>query len=187
MKERKIIRISVIALISFLMITCGNNKKPRHNTRVEENKNTYEKIKGLRWILGRWQNDSEQGLFIERWIITNDSVYTGKSVCIGSGKDTIFSETITIEQRGNDVFYIPVVKEENDGKPTLFKLTLISSKPTILGSIPVVIKSVTFENPEHDFPQKIMYQLIEDSLLAEISGTIEGKNHTEKFPMVRAK
>lgn len=45
-----------------------------------------------------------------------------------------------------------------------------------------------FENPEHDFPQRIIYRLEKDgSLFARIEGTINGKERGVDFPMKRAR
>ncbi|MNY81490.1 hypothetical protein D3C86_2230780 [compost metagenome] len=45
---------------------------------------------------------------------------------------------------------------------------------------------MVFENSKHDFPNKIIYNLVEkDSLIAEISGLKKGKLYTEKFVMKR--
>ena len=44
-----------------------------------------------------------------------------------------------------------------------------------------------FENPTHDFPQLITYRIVPpDSLIAEISGLINGEHHAQEFPMRRA-
>ena len=173
MKIKTILQLSTTILITNLISACGSPKKT-NDLPVQGNKKTYEAIKSISWLMGRWENKSAEGTMTETWVQLNDSVYSGKSIFM-EGKDTQFVETITIEQRGNEVFYIPVVKNQNDGKPTMFKLTNANGS------------KVQFENPEHDFPQKISYELFGDSLFAEISGLMEGKPHTEKFPMVRAK
>jgi hypothetical protein len=91
------------------------------------------------------------------------------------GKDTVFQERMTIRQDGRDIYYLPMVKDQNDGKPVEFKMT------SALGD------EFIFENPSHDFPQKITYRHAGDSLLAEISGLQNGKQRAEKFPMSRKK
>ena len=46
--------------------------------------------------------------------------------------------------------------------------------------------SVVFENPEHDFPQRVGYRRIgADSVLAWIDGTSEGKQRRFEFPYRR--
>ena len=47
---------------------------------------------------------------------------------------------------------------------------------------------VVFENPQHDFPQRIIYRLEKDgSLLARIEGVNQGREKGINFPMKRAK
>ncbi len=171
----KKLNLLMVILAGAIVFSCGGPKKQKDEP-ILENKNTYELIKSLDWMLGSWQNVSDQGTMTETWTLLNDSIYTGKSIFM-EGKDTVFTEDITIEQRGNEVFYIPVIKDQNQGKPTLFKL---SSNKTD-GQV------ASFENPEHDFPQIISYELKGDSLMAEISGKMEGKDHAEQFPMVKVK
>lgn len=49
-------------------------------------------------------------------------------------------------------------------------------------------KRVVFENPEHDFPQRILYWLTEDGALhARIEGTLKGKPQSEEWSWRRAK
>jgi len=50
----------------------------------------------------------------------------------------------------------------------------------------VSAREVTFENPTHDFPQRVNYRLENDgSLLASIEGLINGKKKTVQFAMRR--
>jgi len=47
---------------------------------------------------------------------------------------------------------------------------------------------LVFENPQHDFPQTISYtKITADSLVAEISGTKNGHERKQIFPMKRVK
>lgn len=46
--------------------------------------------------------------------------------------------------------------------------------------------SVTFENLEHDFPQRVIYRLLEENrLLGRIEGVIDGNEQAIGFPMTR--
>ena len=85
-------------------------------------------------------------------------------------------ESMKLRQAGKDLFYIPTVNGQNGGQPTTFTLT--STSP----------EDLVFENPAHNFPQKITYRHITpDSLFAAISGHMGGQTHTENFPMGRVK
>ena len=177
MKTRIVIYLLLGSFISCSIIGCGN-KKVKDDHLIQ--KKTYAQIIGLNWILGSWESDSKDGLFTEKWVVKNDSVYSATSVGLGTAKDTLFVENITIEQRGNDIYYIPTVNNQNEGKPVFFKCTNCSAQET-------KYPTISFENPLHDFPQTITYKLIGDSLIAEVSGKVDGKNRMERFPMVRSK
>jgi Domain of unknown function (DUF6265) len=89
-------------------------------------------------------------------------------------KDTVVFETIKLIQEKNILFYIPVVKDQNQGAPIRFKEKIISETQLV------------FENKMHDFPQLISYSKINgDSLRAEISGLKNGKEDRRYFPMKR--
>lgn len=135
----------------------------------------YVEIEKLRWLKGVWENSAPEGRAVEFWEIKNDSVLIGKS-CFIIGGDTVSSENLSLEQHGIDVFYIPVVKNQNNGLPVKFRL--MNSKEL----------EWIFENPDHDFPQKITYRRFSvDSLLAVVSGTEKGEFKEFKFLMSRIK
>ena len=49
-------------------------------------------------------------------------------------------------------------------------------------------QELIFENPQHDFPQRIIYRLAGDgSLVARIEGTRNGQPRAVDFPMKRVK
>jgi hypothetical protein len=111
---------------------------------------------------------------VEEWNQLNDSTFSGKSYMI-TATDSIALESILLRKEGNDLYYIPIVKGQNNDQPVKFKLT--SADGT----------SMVFENPSHDFPQKISYTLEgERSLMAEISGMMNGQQRSRKFPMRKA-
>lgn len=52
----------------------------------------------------------------------------------------------------------------------------------------ITATSVTFENPEHDFPQRIIYRVVgPGALLGRIEGIERGKERAIDFPMQRAR
>jgi hypothetical protein len=128
-----------------------------------------------KWLIGSWKNQSAKTLDIETWKKLNDSTLLGRSYSL-AGTDTVSSEHIRIEQHAGKLYYIPTVKDQNEGNAVTFTLTSSNKKQLV------------FENPEHDFPQKITYnQITKHSLLAEISGISKGKLKVIQFPMKRVK
>jgi hypothetical protein len=136
-----------------------------------QQKTTFSELEKANWFLGRWENKTPEGTFSEEWKVENDSLYLGESYFINNN-DTLFAETVRLEQRKNDLFYIVSVPNQNEEQPVAFKLTSST------------VDYLVFENPEHNFPKKITYKLVtKDSLYAEISG--DGKS--QGFPFTKTK
>ena len=105
----------------------------------------------------------------------NDTLYKGESFILKSN-DTIFHEYMNIERTNNEWYYKVKVNGQNNNEAVAFKLTLSSQNQWV------------FYNPQHDFPNKIMYlKITEDSILASISGTLNGQEKIEQFPMKKIK
>jgi hypothetical protein len=137
--------------------------------------NEKDKIKISHWLLGNWENKTADGNLTETWKKVNDSTFEAQSYFIKE-KDTLHFESITLQQKGEELTYNATVKGQNNDKPVTFKLTNSTEKQLV------------FENPKHDYPKKIIYtQINEDNLVAEISGTLEGKSSSEKFSMKKSK
>ncbi|MFT3794118.1 DUF6265 family protein [Flavobacterium sp.] len=127
------------------------------------------------WLLGDWENKTPQGDLSESWQKANDSTYNGASYFI-KGKDTLFAESVVLSEKNGEVLYTVTAKGQNNDLPVAFKMTTATAKQII------------FENPAHDFPTKIQYQLVnKDSIVAQISGKQEGKPASETFAFGRKK
>lgn len=125
------------------------------------------------WLLGTWKNKTSRGIIYENWRKISTQEYVGKSYKL-NGQDTVLLETVRLIQEGDNLFYIPTVSNQNGGLPIRFHLQEQSASKLL------------FSNPEHDFPQYISYTHIEkDSLVAEIYGSINGKEQKRSFPMSR--
>jgi len=134
---------------------------------------TYPQLGKAAWLIGSWGNTTPDGILTERWNKENDSVYLGESYFV-VGKDTVFSESIQLEESNGKLVYNVTVPGQNNGQATPFELTSSSDSQMV------------FENTKHDFPNKIKYNKINnDSLVAEISGMQKGKPATETFAMKR--
>lgn len=112
----------------------------------------------LNWLEGMWNrtNITKPGRSgHERWVRIGDSELRGNGVTL-QGADTLIWEKITIIIKENDIFYVADVPENQ--QPVYFKFTEITESGFVC------------ENPDHDFPKKISYQLEGDNLKAQISG-----------------
>lgn len=125
-----------------------------------------------KFLIGEWKGDRDGMALLEIWNKESDKRFSGDGIVL-SDKDTLFHEKIAIELRDNEIYYV-VTLPSNEG-PVSFKL--ISSGKN----------NWTYENKEHDFPQKISYTFIQpDSLIAVIEGLDKGKPSIEVFRFKKA-
>lgn len=133
------------------------------------------KLKRASFMLGTWTIKTQKGVSMEVWNKRSDSSFQGKSWMILNG-DTVSRESILLVQRGENLFYIPAVKNQNNGQALPFRLTAGTEDRLV------------FENTTHDFPQVIRYSRVSgDSILADISGIVNGVTRTQVYPMTRIK
>ena len=128
------------------------------------------KIGQLSWMNGRWEGSSPQLTIQEEWLpaLGNTMVCIGRTV---KGDSLVDYELVIIREHGTRFAY----EAHPAGQETA---TFLST--TLTGS------SVVFENLDHDFPQRVGYQLAgTDSLLAWIEGPKNGQMKRIEFPYRR--
>ena len=129
------------------------------------------KIAGTDWLLGKWENKSDDGNLSEIWTKVNDSLFEGESYFIKE-KDTLHSEKIQLVQRGENLLYVSTIKGQNNNEAVTFAHN------------PEIEKPLVFENPKSDYPKKIVYKSIsKDHLIIEISGIQQGKQSSSSYSM----
>ncbi|WP_456314266.1 DUF6265 family protein [Pseudomonas shirazensis] len=132
-----------------------------------------DKIKIADWLIGNWENKSPDGVLTENWKKVNDSSFSATSLFI-RGNDTLHSEKITLSQQGEMLMYSATVNGQNNDKAIDFPSTSETENKLV------------FENPSHDYPQKITYsKSANNTLTAEITGNLRGKKTTERFILVK--
>ncbi|NJO24997.1 MAG: hypothetical protein HC867_03165 [Bacteroidia bacterium] len=104
----------------------------------------------------------------EEWKTSGNDIMKSRSYRVNNN-DTVMMETAELLKKGEDIFYIPTVPNQNQGKPVEFKLTSAQNNEYI------------FENPEHDFPQRIIYNL---KSATETEATIDGRINGQYRKMV---
>lgn len=110
----------------------------------------------VEWLTGAWtRTNAKPGRSgIEIWTKKNNELI-GKGVTM-KGTDTAFVEKLKIVVKDGKLFYVADVPEN---KTTVwFEFTQLTNK------------SFVCENPKHDFPKTISYELDGDKLRAVISG-----------------
>lgn len=165
----------VLYLSAIVMMTTISCKKETVIEKTEQPEKQFTALEKANWFLGRWENNSAEGNLSEIWTKENDSTFSGESYFVIKN-DTVFAEKVSLEERNGKLSYVVTVPNQNDAKPVAFELTKNSTQKLI------------FENPKHDFPNKIIYnQVGSDSLVAEIRGMKDGKEKKEFFKMKKAK
>lgn len=111
----------------------------------------------ISWIAGDWQTaPGGRRQIEEHWTQPGGATMMGVSRTV-AGEKTVEFEYLRIEQRADGIYYVAHPKARCPG--TDFKLTRASAT------------EVVFENPQHDFPKRIIYRkTADDSLTASIDG-----------------
>jgi len=116
----------------------------------------------LDWITGCWQ--TEDGGTREVWSVSEDSFFFGYSVVYNEG-DAVFFEQMRIDP----------------GTPPTFQAYPRGQGPSSFPAIEITETSVTFANPDHDYPQKIKYVRDGATLNAVISLIDDTRQGTFNF------
>lgn len=157
----KLLIVFICSASLLMFISCQNKSEKK-----------FDKLEKMNWLLGNWENEMPEGVLTETWTKDNDSTFSGTTYFIMNKKDTVHSETIILKQVNDELVYRPTVKGQNNDEPVDFKLSSESEN------------SFSFENPKHDYPQKIVYKKVnETNLVATISGMQQGKQSSESYPM----
>ena len=115
----------------------------------------------LGWMTGRWESLTARGRWTEEtWSMERGGVMLGYSRS-GTGDAVREFEFLRIQAGADGV---PAYLAQPGGRsPVPFRLTAHD------------VNSATFENPAHDFPQRIRYVRTGDSMVATISA-LDGSN-----------
>lgn len=115
---------------------------------------------------GKWKMDFDKVEIYEEWILVNDNELVGKSYSLKEGVKSV-SENLYLKKFADQWAYVAIPLGQT---PTLF--TLIEDTG----------KRFVFENKEHDFPQRIIYEFHKDGkLTAAIEGNKNGEFERREF------
>jgi hypothetical protein len=122
----------------------------------------------IEWILGEWQKENDKSVTTETWIKLSENTIDGKTITHSKKDSAItFIETLRLVEMSDHVFYIAKVSE-NDF-PVLFKLTICSDSIAV------------FENPNHDFPTKFVYKLLDNGQVLNIEVSNDDRQFTIEY------
>jgi hypothetical protein len=122
-------------------------------------------------LAGCWERTDKSGSVIsEMWMKPAGTAMLGIGRTVKNGRTTDY-EFMRIEQQADGLYY--VARPKANTTETAFKLKTSSGS------------ELMFENPEHDFPQRIIYKITRNALAARIEGTRNGKSMGFDFNMDR--
>ncbi len=135
----------------------------------QESKYSKEDFLPLYELAGTWKMETPKGSIYEQWNRQDSYKLSGKSYKL-KNTDTMVLEKIELTFNSGNIFYTPSVSDQNNQRPIPFQLVSASNN------------KFTFENKEHDYPQRIIYHLVsKDSVHARIEGIKNGKEMGSDF------
>lgn len=131
-------------------------------------------LQDFAWLAGHWRIEQSDRLIDEQWMAPAGGLMMGMARNVQAGKVREYEFTLLRQEPNGDILYIASPSKQTE---TAFKLTSLRNDEAV------------FENPEHDFPKKIVYARQPDgSLLAAIEGPgRDGKPRRVEYPFKRVK
>jgi hypothetical protein len=124
----------------------------------------------VRWMSGCWDSSRNGRHVIEYWMPPEGGTLIGVSRTVADGR-TVEWEFLMVREGQKGLEYVA----KPSGQPeAVFVSTRVS--PT----------EVIFENPTHDFPQRIIYKRDGDALVASIEGTRNGQLRRIDYPYTKS-
>jgi hypothetical protein len=128
-------------------------------------------VDGLGWLQGCWEGRDGEATVAEQWMKPDGRSMLAMSRTVKGGKTVGYEFVRVWEDEAGSVYF--TAKPAGQAEAS-FKLVRSSASEAV------------FENPDHDFPQRIVYRLVApDALEARIEGTNDGKPLTVTYPMRR--
>ena len=122
------------------------------------------------WIAGCWERSAGSRLIEEQWMRPRAGLMLGVSRTV-VGDSLREYEQVALFERGGRLVYAA---------------TPARQAPAEFESIAVSDTAVTFENPTHDFPQRVIYRRRgSDSLVARVEGMRGGQLRGSDYPYRR--
>ena len=129
-------------------------------------------LNDLSWLSGCWEGRQGEATVEEHWSKPSGGSMIGFGRTVDGNKTTTF-EFMQFRERNGVLTFMP---QPRGGTLVFFPL-----KDSFGGRF-------TFENKEHDFPQRVIYERKSQGLLlATVEGTYKGKEEREEFQMKKVR
>jgi hypothetical protein len=122
-------------------------------------------IARLSWLAGCWSGTQGEVTTEEHWTSPAGGEMVGMNKAVAGGR-VVFFEFLRIAPQEGRLCYLA---SPRGGAVTPFCATTVGEQ------------RVVFENREHDFPQRIIYERHDGGLRARTEGTVDGKERSESW------
>lgn len=130
------------------------------------------RIDRLSWLAGCWKHEETGYRRDEQWMRPAGGTMIGMSRTVADG-ETVEWEHLRVEESEGRLVYI--ASPAGQAVTSFVEAELTGS-------------SAAFEAPEHDFPQRIVYErLAPGSIHAWIEGEVDGLSRVVEFPLARTR
>jgi hypothetical protein len=128
-------------------------------------------VAGLAWLAGCWEGTLSNGaVYEEMWLPPRDGTLLGLARMTRGGRTVSFEFMRIIDDAGTPVY----IAQPSGREGTRFRASSVTAVEAV------------FENPDHDFPQRVIYRHTPpDTLLARIEGERDGQLRGMDFPLRR--
>ena len=127
-------------------------------------------VTGLGWMAGCWQQRNGTRVTDEQWMRPAGGSMIGMSRTVAGDRLRAWEALRNVEEQGRVVY----VAQPGGGPATRFAASHLADTLAV------------FENPAHDFPQRIAYRRVgADSMVASISAVRNGNEQRMDIPMRR--
>ena len=126
-------------------------------------------VADLAWLTGSWCSESADATAEEHWIEPHGGVMLGLNRGVRSAGGVFFEYLRIVEEKGAVVYYASPAGRA----ATPFTLVETGDRRAV------------FANPEHDFPQRIIYESTGDELIATIEGEVGGETRSSSWSWKR--
>ena len=123
----------------------------------------------LAWLAGTWRAQQSDGAVVtETWLPAEGGVMPGVGRTVRGGKAQV--EFVRIDEKDGGLAFTAIVGRQ---------------PPTTFPARSATAEALVFENPGHDFPQRVIYRRCGADLCAAIEGMMNGRLERTDWRYVR--
>ena len=124
----------------------------------------------LSWLTGCWGSDRDGYRIREHWMKPAGNQILGINHTVVEDQTLGYEFVRIVQEENGDIFFVALPSGQKEAR---FKLMIVTDR------------EARFENPDHDYPQRVIYRRDGDSLVGRIEGVSKGKERAVDFPYKR--